>query len=72
VRLAAIGRATTVTVVVAETDDLASLAAVSVHVPGIEGAVQVVFAPLPVIAGLKDPQVAVQSTVVSTAFETDA
>ena len=54
------------------TDEFASLLAVSVHVTAVPGAVHVVFTPLAVCAELNVPQVAVQSTNVSIAFETVA
>jgi hypothetical protein len=61
-----------VIVAVVEMDAFALLVAVSVHVPGVAGAVHVVFALLAVLVGLKVPQVAVQFMDVSTALVTVA
>jgi hypothetical protein len=71
--LVATGNATTVMLEVVDTEELASLLAVSVHNPVDPGAVQVVFAPLAVVVGLKEPpQLSVQSTEVSKALDTVA
>jgi hypothetical protein len=71
--LVATGNATTVMLEVVDTEELASLLAVSVHDPVDPGAVQVVFAPLAVVVGLNEPpQLSVQSTEVSTALDTVA
>lgn len=68
-----VGSATTVMVAVCLIVGWASLAAVKVQVCAVPGAVQVVLVPLFVVAGLKEPpQLSVQSTDVSEAFETVA
>src|SRR5689334_9583180 len=72
VRLVATGRATTVIVAFVLTAGLALLVAVSVHVCADAGAVHVVLTPLAVLPGLKEPQLELQLTDVSTAFVTVA